>query len=155
MVRGLVPVMQSLMVTAHERDMSATTAEWLLLPQCMIMIGGALQLTRRIVGGLVVKPEHITRNLGVTRGGIVAEAVMFGLADAMGRGEAHDIMLRLARGAAEREIGLDEVLLEDPEVRAVLSEEQIKELVDPNNHVGLAGEVVDTILARTPGGTAR
>jgi adenylosuccinate lyase len=155
MVRGLVPVMQSLMVTAHERDMSATTAEWLLLPQCMIMMGGALQLTRRIVGGMVIKPAHMTANLALTGGGIVAEAVMFGLADAMGRGEAHELMLRLARSAADREIGLDEVLLDDPDVRAVLSVDQIKALVDPNNHVGLAGEIVDSILARTSAADAR
>jgi 3-carboxy-cis,cis-muconate cycloisomerase len=154
MVRGLVPVMQSLMVTAHERDMTCTTAEWLLLPQCMIMMGGALQLTRRIVGGLVVKPEHITRNLALTGGGIVAEAVMFGLAGALGRGTAHDIMLRLTRTAAEREVPLQQVLLADHEVRAVLSEEQIKALVDPNNHVGMAGEVVDAVLARTAGEAA-
>lgn len=152
MVRGLVPVMQGLMVTAHERDMSATTAEWLLLPQCMIMIGGALQLTRRIVAGLVVKPEHITRNLAVTGGGIVAEAVMFGLAQAMGRGEAHEIMLRIARDAAEREVSLAEVLLADPAVRAVLTEDQINSLVDPNNFLGLAGDVVDQVLDRVPAG---
>jgi 3-carboxy-cis,cis-muconate cycloisomerase len=154
MVRGLVPVMQGLMVTAHERDMSATTAEWLLLPQCMVMIGGALQLTKRIVRGLVVKPDHITRNLGVTGGGIVAEAVMFGLAQAMGRGEAHEIMLRIARDAAEREVSLAEVLLADPAVRAVLSESQINALVDPNNFLGLAGEVVDQVLDRVPTGRA-
>jgi adenylosuccinate lyase len=154
MVRGLVPVMQGLMVTAHERDMSATSAEWLLLPQCMIMIGGALQLTSRIVAGLVVKPEHITRNLAVTGGGIVAEAVMFGLAQAMGRGEAHEIMLRIARDAAEREVSLAEVLLADRAVRAVLSEDEINSLVDPNNFLGLAGEVVDRVLDRVPAGQA-
>lgn len=150
MVRGLVPVMQGLMVTAHERDMAATTAEWLLLPQCMIMMGGALQLTRRIVAGLVVRPDHITRNLAVTGGGIVAEAVMFGLAEAMGRGRAHDIMLRVARDAADREIPLAEGLLADPEVREYLSEDQIASLVDPNNFLGLAGEVVDRVLDRVP-----
>jgi adenylosuccinate lyase len=148
MVRGLVPVMQGLMVTAHERDMSATTAEWLLIPQCMILIGGALQLTRRIVRGLVVRPDRMTRNLALTGGGIVAEAVMFGLAEQMGRGAAHELMIKLARLATERECGLDEVLREDPEVRAVLSPEQIAELVDPRNHVGLAAQIVDTVVDR-------
>jgi adenylosuccinate lyase len=154
MVRGLVPVMQGLMVTAHERDMSNSTAEWLLLPQCMIMMGGALQLTRRIVAGLVVRPDRITRNLALTGGGIVAEAVMFGLADAMGRGEAHEIMLRNARAAAEREVSLEEVLLEDPQVRAVLTDDQIRALVDPNNFLGMAGEVVDAVLAHAAGAGA-
>jgi 3-carboxy-cis,cis-muconate cycloisomerase len=154
MIRGLVPVMQGLMVNAHERDMTNTTAEWLLLPQCMIMTGGALELTRRIVGGLVVKPERMARNLAITGGGIVAEAVMFGLAEVMGRGEAHEIMLRLARDASDREVSLSEVLLADPRVREVLSEERIRSLVDPNNFLGLAGEVVDRVIDSAPVGLA-
>lgn len=150
MIRGLVPVMQGLMVTSHERDMSATTAEWLLIPQCMIMIGGALQMTRRIVAGLVIRPDHITRNLALTGGGIVAEAVMFGLAGRLGKAGAHELTMRLAREAAARECGLSEVLRDDTEVRALLTDEQIAELVDPGNYLGRAPEVVDAVLAGVP-----
>jgi 3-carboxy-cis,cis-muconate cycloisomerase len=155
MVRGLVPVMQGLMVTAHERDMSATTAEWLLIPQCMIMIGGALQMTRRIVAGLVVRPDHVTRNLALTGGGIVAEAVMFGLADRLGKAGAHELTMRLAREAAARECGLAEVLREDAEVRALLTDEQIAELVDPGNYLGRAPDVVDAVVGAVPEPGAR
>jgi 3-carboxy-cis,cis-muconate cycloisomerase len=154
MVRGLVPVMQGLMVAAHERDMTGTEAEWLLVPQIMIMMDGALSLTRRIVRGLDVRPDHMARNLALTGGGIVAEAVMFGLADDFGRGEAHDIMLRLARTAADQEIPLADVLLADEAVRAVLSEERIRQLVDPQNYLGLAENVVDAVLARVTGAPA-
>ena len=148
LVRGLVPVMQGLMVTAHERDMSATTAEWLLIPQCMIMIGGALEMTRRIVGGMLVRPERMTANLALTGGGIVAEAVMFGLADKLGRGEAHELTLAIAREAAERGVPLADVLRESPQVTAILSDEEIDRLVDPNHHLGQAEDVVDGVLAR-------
>src|SRR5690606_31717899 len=99
MVRGLVPVMQGLMVVAHERDMSVTAAEWLLLPQSFILLDGALTLAGRILVDLQVDADRMTENLDATGGGIVAEAVMFGLAKHMGRGRAHELTIALAKEA--------------------------------------------------------
>ncbi len=147
-VRGLVPVMQGLMVLAHERDMSANTAEWLLLPQCLITLDGSLLLTHRVLDGLVVDTEKMNANLALTRGGIVAEAVMFGLARHMGREHAHEVTIAVAREARERNTSLLNVLHEHEEVRAILDEEQLRALVDPINHLGLAEDIVDQVTAR-------
>lgn len=152
MVRGLVPVMQSLMVGVHERDMASVAAEWLLVPQCFIILDGSLQYTEVILSGLQVFPARMLRNLAITKGGIAAEAVMFGLAERLGRTVAHDLMVEVAREAMEQGRDLGEVLGEHQAVRDVLSPDQIAALVDPENHLGISKEIVDAVLARHDAG---
>ncbi len=144
-IRGLVPIMQSLMLVTHERDASAMTAEWLVIPQCLIMIDGALTHSRRILEGLQVFPARMEKNLGLTKGAILAESVMMELAKHIGRDEAHEIMLVIAKEAAAREAPLIDCLFSHAEVRDALSDAELRSLVEPRNHLGLAEAVVDKV----------
>ena len=74
LVRGLAPVMQGAMVGEHERDMAAWAAEWLLVPQALIITDGALSRLTEIVRGLDVDEARMAANLELTRGAILAEA---------------------------------------------------------------------------------
>lgn len=152
MVRGLVPVMQGCMVVAHERDISATTAEWLLIPQCMIMMDGALEHASRALVGLVVDPARMRQNLDITKGGIVAEAVMFALASHVGRLRAHEMTLQATRDMAVTGKSLLDVLLDNDDIIALVPPEQLADLVDPSNYVGAAGDIVDRLTARDGSG---
>jgi 3-carboxy-cis,cis-muconate cycloisomerase len=146
LVRGLVPVMQECMIVSHERDMANTAAEWLLVPQAFILIDGAMELARHILVDLQIDAERMTQNLELTRGGIVAEAVMMGLAEHMGKARAHDLSLELTKEATAKRVDLLDVLMNNPEVRAALSLEDMRNLVRPENYVGIADHVVDSIL---------
>ncbi len=148
LVRGLVPVMQGLMVVAHERDMSVTAAEWLLVPQAFILLDGGMSLARRILENLQVDPQRMTENLGLTQGGIVAEAVMYGLGWKMGRGEAHEVTMKMARQAHAEHKALIDVMLKTQEVTKILTRAEMEALVKPENYLGVAGTVVDRVLAR-------
>lgn len=148
LVRGLVPVMQGLMVVAHERDMSVTAAEWLLMPQVFILLDGALSLSHRILEDIQVDPVRMTKNLALTGGGIVSEAVMYGLGWKMGRGEAHEITIKMAREAHAQQKELIDVMLTNKDVCAILSETEMRELVDPENYLGVAQSVVDRVVSR-------
>ena len=148
LVRGLVPVMQGLMVVAHERDMSVTAAEWLLMPQCFILLDGALSLAHRILEDLQVDPDRMTRNLALTGGGIVSEAVMYGLGWKMGRGEAHELTIKMAREAHAQQKELIDVMLDNEEVCKLLSEAEMRELVKPENYLGVAQAVVERVVSR-------
>jgi 3-carboxy-cis,cis-muconate cycloisomerase len=148
LVRGLVPVMQSLMVVAHERDMSTTAAEWLLIPQCFILLDGALSLAHRILADLQVDAERMTKNLALTAGGIVSEAVMYGLGWKMGRGEAHELTIKVARQAHAEHKALIDVMLANEEVSKHLSEAEMNELVNPQNYLGMAEAIVDKVISR-------
>jgi 3-carboxy-cis,cis-muconate cycloisomerase len=145
LVRGLVPVMQGLMVIPHERDISATTAEWLLIPQSFILLDGALTLVNRVVSGLTVNTERMRTNLGITRGSIVSEAVMFGLARHLGRMEAHEISMAASRAAAASGRDLIDVLLEEPRVTSRLTEAELRDLVDPEKYLGFSTEITERV----------
>ncbi len=151
LVRGLVPVMQGLMVVAHERDMSVTAAEWLLIPQCFILLDGGMSLARRILIDLQVDPAQMTRNLALTQGGIVAEAVMYGLGWKMGRGDAHEVTMKMARQAHAEHKALIDVMLKTEDVAKHLSKAEMEALVKPENYLGVAAAVVDKVLARVKG----
>ena len=154
-VRGLVPVMQSLMIVGHERDMSATSGEWLLLPQCFITLDGALVLAHGVLERMQVHPQKMMENLALTKGGIVAEAVMFGLAKHFGRNHAHDMSLLMAREASEKNCDLLDVLMANDEVRGALSESELRALVDPTNYLGQAEEIVEDVVRSANGGGGR
>jgi len=86
------------------------------------------------------------RNLELTNGMIVSEAVMMGLAPHIGRQIAHDLVYDACRDAVTGNRPLYDVLAEMPAVTDKLSLDEIKSLCDPANYTGLAGEMVDRLL---------
>mgnify|MGYP000399695927 FL=1 len=86
------------------------------------------------------------QNLGVSRGLIVAEAVMMGLAPELGRNEAHDVVYSACRTALESRRTLAQVLKTMPEVTQHVSAERIDFLCDPINYLGTAPQMVDRAL---------
>ena len=91
-VQALVPVMLGAMAADHERATGPWQAEMLALPQAFVLTHGALQHASAIAEGMVVDAARMRRNLDMTGGLIVAEAVMMGLAPHLGRGEAHHVV---------------------------------------------------------------
>jgi 3-carboxy-cis,cis-muconate cycloisomerase len=150
LVRGLVPTMQAAMVGAHERDMAAWAVEWLLVPQAFIMIDGALTQLSAVVGGLEIDDERMAANLELTRGAILAEAVMLALGRHTGREYAHELMTRVTRDAARRGVHLRVALREHPEVSAILSESELEVLLESTAYLGeasvLAAAAADRVL---------
>jgi len=78
------------------------------------------------------------RNLDSSKGLIVGEAVMMGLAPVVGRNAAHDIVYDACKTCIER-----------AEVTEKMDEKRIKALCDPRNYLGAAQQMVDAVLAST------
>lgn len=148
LVRGMVPVMQGLMIGAHERDSSCISAEWILIPQSFILLDGAVQYAETVFEGLQIHGDRMRQNLETTDGGIVAEAVMYALAPALGRNEAHHLLHQITRNAIELQRPLIDVLLERHEVTSIISKKELIELVSPQNHLGLAGAITNDVITR-------
>ena len=91
-VQALVPLMQGAMAHDHERATGPWQAELLALPQAFVLTHGALLHARAVAEGLVVDAGRMRHNLELSGGLIMAEAVMMGLAPALGRGEAHHVV---------------------------------------------------------------
>jgi 3-carboxy-cis,cis-muconate cycloisomerase len=90
------------------------------------------------------------RNLDLTQGLIVAEAVMMGLAPHLGRQNAHDIVYEACREALGQGRSLFDVLQGNAAVSAALSADRLRQLCDPANYLGSAPLMVDAIVRKRP-----
>ncbi len=146
-VQALVPLMQGAMAQDHERATGPWQAEMLALPQAFVLAHGALCHARAIAEGLVVDAERMRRNLDLTGGLIVAEAVMMGLAPHLGREQAHHVVADACATALGEGIPLAEALAREASVTERLDRAAIERLTDPAGYLGSAGAFVDRVVA--------
>jgi 3-carboxy-cis,cis-muconate cycloisomerase len=145
---GLVATMLSAMLQEHQRGLGGWQAEWETLPELVSIAGRAAQAVAEALDGLVVDPARMRRNLELTNGLVLAEAVVMQLAPAMGKQEAHAHVERAARRAAEEHRALADVLAEDAAVTAILDGPHIKSTLMPANYLGSAAVFVANVLER-------
>ncbi len=147
-VRQRVGMMLDAMVQDFERATGPWHLEWMAVPEGFVLASACLHHAKFMLGGLVVDPDRMRANLGLTGGLIVAEAVMMAAAPKLGRGHAHDVVYDACRAAIASGRGLAEALSEVPEVvEALGGREGVERRCDPANYLGLAPEMVDRVLA--------
>jgi 3-carboxy-cis,cis-muconate cycloisomerase len=147
-VREQHSAMLDAMVQDHERATGQWHVEWQVLPTAFIIASGGLRAAREVLEGLEVRADAMEKVLATTQGLIVAEAVMMGLAPHLGRQVAHDVVYEACREALNAQKTLLDALLADRRVSGVLSENQLKDLVEPANYVGAAPEMTRRLLAK-------
>lgn len=145
-VQDLARTLQAAMAQEHERAAGAWHAEWEALSEALALVGGAASNVREVTEGIEVHPEKMQENLGATRGMLLAENVTTVAAEKLGRLKAHDLVEAACRRALEDGSHLREELLQDAEIRKVLSEMEIDAALDPAGYLGSAGEFVDRTL---------
>ena len=136
------------MVADHERSTGPWEIEWIILPEAFSLLAGALSQSRFLVEGLEVDENRMRANLDITNGLIMSEAVMMGLGSHIGREYAHDLVYDLCRQAIEQDRHLLDLLCENDEIAAHLDRDALSGLLDPTNYLGLAGVMVDRVLAQ-------
>jgi adenylosuccinate lyase len=140
---GLARLLRGHVVTAldnvalwHERDISHSSAERIILPDACIALDYMLDLMRQIYDGLEVCEEAIERNLGLTRGLIYSGQVLLALVESgMPRGEAYEIVQSAAKVVWAGESDLLSLLQNDARVTERLSAEELAALFDPSYHL--------------------
>jgi len=150
-VRQHAAVAMDAMATDFERATGPWHLEWVVVPEAFVLTAGALAQARFMLSGLEVDAGRMRANLDMTHGLIVSEAVMMGLAPALGRQNAHDLVYDACRRAAAERRPLLDVLRDTPEVADRLPDAELVRLTDPMNYVGQAGEMVDRLLAQVRG----
>ena len=135
------------MVTDFERATGPWHVEWVVVPEAFVLTAGALNQARFMLAGLEVNEERMRRNLDMTSGLIVAEAVMMGLAPTVGRQVAHDVVYDACRKAAGEGISLLDALRATPEIAGKLADEELIRLTDPAGYLGEAPRMIDRFLA--------
>ncbi len=150
-VRQHAAALMDAMVADHERSTGPWEIEWIVLPEAFCLMAGALKQAIAIVEGLEVDPAAMRRNLDLTGGLVMSEAVMMGLGPHIGREFAHDMVYDLCRESLQRGVPLIELLAGHEQIARHLSRAQLEALLDPANYLGQSGVMVDRVLARQPG----
>lgn len=153
--QAMVPLMQGAMAQDHERGTGPWQAEILALPQCFLLTHGALEHARSIAEGMVVDAERMRRNLDLTGGLIVAEAVMMGLAPMLGRAQAHHVVQHACDVALGENVPLADALSREPDITGRLDAAAIARLTDPSHYLGSAGAFIDRVVAAADPAIAR
>ena len=144
--RSQTGLMLDAMVQDLERGTGPWQVEWMAIPESFLLAGGALAQAKFMLEGLLVDAARMGHNLGLTRGLIVAEAVMMGLAPHLGRQAAHDLVYEACRRAIAEERPLFEVLRENGAVMAAIDDGRLRALTDPANYLGSGPAMVDRVL---------
>jgi 3-carboxy-cis,cis-muconate cycloisomerase len=148
-LRELASSQMIAMIQEHERGaLGQMHLEWTVIPDAFLLTSGALHHSRFILENLWVDAENMRKNLNLQGGLIMSEAVMMRLAPKVGKKKAHDLVYKLAGHATDKQITLKQALLANEEIMEHFDESGIDSLLDPLNYIGVAGEMVDKVLAK-------
>ncbi len=147
-VRALVPLAMEAMMTEHEADRTTHLMMQSAVQQACEQTGDILERIRMLMEGIQVFPERMRRNLDLSEGLIMAEALMLSLGAHIGRQTAHDVIYESAMSAATSDKSFRDLLAADPHIRKHLNEEQIAALLDPVAYTGCCAQFADEQAAR-------
>ncbi len=142
----VAPALESL-ETDHEEDGSQYHVMEHAMTEAVVATGDALQAAVALAAGLRIDRERMRRNLDLTRGLIVSEAVMLALGERIGRQLAHDVVYEAAQRAHQTGSTFAEELLSEPDVAAHLTAEQVAELLDASRYTGLSAHFAQQAAA--------
>jgi 3-carboxy-cis,cis-muconate cycloisomerase len=146
--RALVPLALEAMSHAHEVDGARTNMMDEALEQSCILSATALVRVENVLSGLQVDEQRMLRNLDLSGGLIMAEAVMMTLASSIGRQEAHEAVHHAAAISADTGRSFRDVLSGDPGVTTHLSPRQLEELLNPASHTGSSSQIARDTASR-------
>ncbi len=120
----------------HERDISHSSSERIILPDSYIALDYILWLFDSIVDDLRVNEERMAANVNATHGLVFSQGILLALIEAgMSRQEAYGVVQGHAMRAFEDGVSLQKLLAGDPEVTSRIGTKEIAEVFDPARHL--------------------
>ena len=147
-LRALVPLALEAMQTEHEADRTTTIMMNRAISEGCILMGDILQRLALIFEGLQVFPDRMRRNLDLSGGLIMGEAIMLELGTQIGRQRAHDVVYEASQASVTQGRPFREMLAEQEEVSARLTPDQLESLLDPARYTGVCRQLAERGAAR-------
>jgi adenylosuccinate lyase len=133
----------------HERDISHSSVERVILPDSFIALDHMLRRFTRIVGGMTVNVDRMRENLARSHGVVFSGTVLLELARRdVSREQAYEWVQRNAMRAFAEQRDFKELLLDDPDVRKVLEPADIERAFDLEEQFQHVDAVFDRVFAR-------
>ena len=150
LLRSLVSPALENVPTWHERDLTQSSCERFVIPEECILIDYMLILMIKVLKGLEVDETRMQKNMEITQGRMMSEAVMLALAkNGLGRQKAHELTRQLAVKSHNEQRQFKEVLAENSTVKELLSQNEIEQVMDPRNYLGTAPKQVERVIEKT------
>jgi len=119
----------------HERDISHSSVERIIFPDSCTLLDYMLVKTRKLVEQLVVYPDNMMRNLKITKGLYFSQSILLRLTElGMERKVAYEAVQRAAMKTWQGEVSLQDNLVAEPEVSALLTRSEIDKLCSMDIH---------------------
>jgi len=153
-ITGLARILRSNSIAAlenvalwHERDISHSSVERIIIPDSCIALDYMLDLMVKLIKNLLVYPEKMLKNLNLTRGLIFSQAILLKLINkGLSREEAYKLVQSAAMDVwVDEKKYLKDVLLNSEEIKKCLSSDEIKEIFDNKKIL----KNIDYIFSRT------
>ena len=153
-ITGLARILRSNAVAAnenialwHERDISHSSVERIIIPDSCIALDYILDLMTKLIKNLIIYPENIQKNLNLTRGLIYSQTIMLRLIDkGLTREEAYALVQKSAMEVwADKDKNLKDELLKSAGVTRYLDKEEIEDIFSTSKML----ENVDYIFKRS------
>lgn len=145
LVRGYALTSMENISLWHERDISHSSTERIILPDSCLVLDYILNLFTSIMKGLQVYPENMRRNLDITQGLVFSQRVMLALIEkGIDRQKAYQLVQRNSMKAWQEKTSFLNLLIADPEVTANLPPQELESLFDYGYYL----KYVDKIFAR-------
>ena len=135
----------------HERDISHSSAERVVIPNAFLALDYMLDRFTWIVGGLVVYPERMERNLWASHGLFFSHRLLLALVESgLGRNEAYQLVQRNAMRAWDEERDFPELVRADVEVTAQLDAAALDAVFDLGTTISNLDLTFDRLRRLTP-----
>jgi adenylosuccinate lyase len=135
----------------HERDISHSSVERVILPDSFIALDHMLRRFTRIVRGMVVYPERMRENLERSRGVVFSGSVLLELARrGISREQAYEWVQRNAMRAFHEQRDFKQLLLADPEVTGVLTAAEIEKAFDLDDQFRNVDAIFERVFTHVP-----
>ena len=126
MVRSLVPPTLENVVSWEERDISHSSTERFTIPQAFILTDYLVREMTRVIEGLTIDKDAVTKNLNLSNDSILSEYIITLLTQAgLERPKAHEMLRTLSQDAREKGIGLLDVVRNDAELATRLEMKKV------------------------------
>jgi adenylosuccinate lyase len=131
----------------HERDISHSSVERVILPDSFIALDHMLRRFTRIVRGMVVNTQRMAENLNRSRGVVFSGTVLLELAKkGIPREQAYEWVQRNAMRSFAEARDFQALLLDDPDVAAALTAREIQRAFDLNEHLKHVDDIFDRVF---------
>jgi adenylosuccinate lyase len=151
---GLARVLRGNALTAlenvalwHERDISHSSAERVIIPDSNIVLDFMIHRLKGVLTNLVVYPENMAKNLADSRGLVFSQSLLLALVhQGLSRDEAYRLTQRAAMQVWEQGGTFKERVLADPDIGKILSRAELEELFDLKHHLRHVGALFDRVF---------